>query len=841
MKKKITIRHYLVGFTWLLFLCFSAKAQQTTSKPGKKIYIHYDKDTYVAGETIWFKAYFLNNGKPDGTCNNFYLQVFNPQGEMISSKKLPVEGATAKGSLDLPDSIMQGFYSLRGFTPAQLSAPTSLMYNKPVFVFNLSRPAPPAMQDSTMDLPAVQFYPEGGYLTEGVLSALVFETRDENGRPAAISGTIKMDDSIVVAPFKSEINGTGRIQIKPVAGKKYTAVINSAAGPVSYSLPEVKSSGVNIKIEDEPGGKLFTISRTRREKDKYSKLIFIAEQNGLPVYENEIAFDNFYSVKGHLVTRDLPSGLIRFALYNEQMQLLQERMGMIDNGEYRDNAEIAVVKKGTGKRGENIINIQFQEAAQRSCSVSVIALEKTDSPSKTNIITHTILGDVLDADNNSPAKYFTGAKDSSLLQAFDNSLLIAGQKNKPETADATALAETAIPDNYLMSMKGHLISTKTKQPVTGGILSMFFEAEDSADLNFEIPVDVNGGFFVDSLLFRGITKLHLGYTNAKGVKEQTEITIHTNLTDSLAAILPFRVSQAKHYPMAPTGGSFTMGRSGYGLSAKEDTKDLDPVIVSGSKYRKAVDEVNDKYTSGAFRSMGKYNFDNINQPENNRVLSVYDYVLRSVRELGTQDGNFINRRNLSLFAEMSQKDQTRKQDSLDQKIGPYGSPGSVRLADLEQERGKNFIVNVFVNESQVYPAMLKTITMDQVALVKFYGPGFVGAGGNDGPGGALAIYLKKEVEINFNDKKPEKQEAIPVTGYALVKKFVSPDYATNQATETNDRRKTLYWNPDIYTSPDNKSVELKFYHNDFGGSYKIILQGFDANGKLVYKELVIDN
>ena len=43
--------------------------------PTEKIYIHYDKQGgYLAGETIWFKAYLYSNGKPSGLSNNFFSQ-----------------------------------------------------------------------------------------------------------------------------------------------------------------------------------------------------------------------------------------------------------------------------------------------------------------------------------------------------------------------------------------------------------------------------------------------------------------------------------------------------------------------------------------------------------------------------------------------------------------------------------------------------------------------------------------------------------------------------------------------------------------------------------------------
>ena len=46
-----------------------------TKHPTEKIYIHYDKDYYVAGETIWFKAYLYSNGQPSDLSYNFYLQL----------------------------------------------------------------------------------------------------------------------------------------------------------------------------------------------------------------------------------------------------------------------------------------------------------------------------------------------------------------------------------------------------------------------------------------------------------------------------------------------------------------------------------------------------------------------------------------------------------------------------------------------------------------------------------------------------------------------------------------------------------------------------------------------
>lgn len=58
----------------------SALKELSAQFPQEKIYIHYDKDYYIAGQTIWFKSYLYSNWKPSGLSNNFYIQFINDKG-----------------------------------------------------------------------------------------------------------------------------------------------------------------------------------------------------------------------------------------------------------------------------------------------------------------------------------------------------------------------------------------------------------------------------------------------------------------------------------------------------------------------------------------------------------------------------------------------------------------------------------------------------------------------------------------------------------------------------------------------------------------------------------------
>jgi hypothetical protein len=76
-------------------------------------------------------------------------------------------------------------------------------------------------------------------------------------------------------------------------------------------------------------------------------------------------------------------------------------------------------------------------------------------------------------------------------------------------------------------------------------------------------------------------------------------------------------------------------------------------------------------------------------------------------------------------------------------------------------------------------------------------------------------------------------------GYTPVKEFYSPDYATIINTNTQpDLRTTLYWNPNIITNKTTPEQTIKFYNNDITRRFKIVLEGMNADGKLIHMEKI---
>jgi len=800
------------SFTALVFLlaAFSLAAQKyetalnnlTSQQQAEKIYIHYDKEYYVAGETIFFKAYLFSEGKPSGVSNNLYLQFTDSKGGVVSTKKFPIMGAVAKGSISLPDSLPQGNYYLRALTPGMLNYEDAFIYTKDIFVFKPS--AAVLKENTTSQNVSVQFFPESGHLVDGILTVVGFKAVDQWGTPVEINGVIHTDDGTTIASFKTFHDGIGKVQFKPQAGKKYTATVETVAGERTYLLPEVKESGINLKVQDEKGGKKFQLSRSEKDKALFETVVLVAQINNHVVYENEITFEDYPSIVGHLVTDSLPSGILHLTVFNKDGAPLAERLSFIDNQEYIGNAAINTIKITTEKRSENTFELNFMDAIQRSCSVSITDASGNSFNDNDNIWSRLLLTSDLKGYVNNAAWYFTDRSDTT-KQALDNLLLTQGWSRFDWTKIlANQFPEKKYSDQPYLSITGKVMDEKGKENLSGGKLNIYLEAEDSTTQNYEAAINTAGAFSIDSLLFYGTAKFFYAYTDTKGKARPALVFLNENPLQVVMTTVPPTITDNRVAKSANNlqAKDEVATRYGYVKSRLDEIKELERVTVHAVSNKKPIDVVNEKYTTGVFRSPGKVNLDNINEPANDKSLNAVDYIKNSIQQIEIQNGGIVNRKNFSLVS------------------------------------GQKWAVGIFIDEAPASIFQLRLLRADDIALVKFYEAGFVGVGSNF-PGGAVAVYTK---ERSNEDEKPDKLNFVEYKGYSISKEFYNPDYNNKETKQPlADNRTTIYWNPDVYTDTETKSIKLSFFNNDFSKKFKVVAEGFDARGRLIHLEKIIGN
>ena len=84
--------------------------------PVEKVYLHLDKDNYIAGETVWFKSYLYSDFYPDTISTTLYVELLNGSSVPISVKILPVVYGNTKGQFELPDTLATGYYFIRAYS-----------------------------------------------------------------------------------------------------------------------------------------------------------------------------------------------------------------------------------------------------------------------------------------------------------------------------------------------------------------------------------------------------------------------------------------------------------------------------------------------------------------------------------------------------------------------------------------------------------------------------------------------------------------------------------------------------------------------------------------------------
>src|SRR5690606_40553535 len=58
----------------------------TQNYPQEKVYLHFDKDYYAPGETMWFSAYITLNGLPALGARNLYAELRDANGAIVQKE-----------------------------------------------------------------------------------------------------------------------------------------------------------------------------------------------------------------------------------------------------------------------------------------------------------------------------------------------------------------------------------------------------------------------------------------------------------------------------------------------------------------------------------------------------------------------------------------------------------------------------------------------------------------------------------------------------------------------------------------------------------------------------------
>jgi hypothetical protein len=88
------------------------------SFPREEIYVHTDRQEYIAGENVWFAAYLFDrrSSKPSTGSRIVYFEILNAENKPVVQKRISLGNVSGSGYVNLSDTLSPGYYTLRAYT-----------------------------------------------------------------------------------------------------------------------------------------------------------------------------------------------------------------------------------------------------------------------------------------------------------------------------------------------------------------------------------------------------------------------------------------------------------------------------------------------------------------------------------------------------------------------------------------------------------------------------------------------------------------------------------------------------------------------------------------------------
>lgn len=433
----------------------------------EKVYIHTDREAYLTGESIWFKAYVTDGSfhRPLDLSKVLYLEVVQEDNTPILQTKISLDKGKGNGTLYLPATINSGNYVVRAYTNWMKNFPADFLFQKTISIINTFKSVD-LQPNSVSSKPDAQFFPEGGNLVAGITSKVAFRVIDTNGKGLDFKGAILNQNQDTVVNFSPLKFGIGSFFFTPQQGEVYQAIITDSKRNVNkYEMPSIQTSGYVLQVNDSSDHVVIQISGTNTQDPVF---IFIHARNSISVSDYKFLPQGKTQVT--LPKGKLHDGISHITIFDKGLEPVCERLyfkrpeNLLKMKITTDNESYT-----TRRRVRSTIETVREDSMPRIASTSVTVYRIDSLYDKKIHMPHYIwLSADLKGTIESPEYYFSDAP--MVSQAVDNLMLTHGWRR----FKWKAVLEKKSFISFLPEYRGHLVQGFVKnekgEPI-GGILT----------------------------------------------------------------------------------------------------------------------------------------------------------------------------------------------------------------------------------------------------------------------------------------------------------------------------------------------------------------------------------
>lgn len=408
-----------------------SQVQASKDQRSEKIFVHTDKQVYLPGEILWFKAYHVTaaTNKAINNSNMAYVELLNDQKEPVLQAKVVLTDGLGSGSFYLPPTLGSGNYLFRAYSDEMKSLGSASFFSKEITILNVDKQQTTAGTQVKYDL---QFFPEGGKIVDGIPTKVAFKLSNQFGQGVDFEGLILDQRDQIVKEIKSHKFGIGSFSLAPAPATTYKVKIYLKNGQIiDQNLPAIFNEGYGLNVSTAVNGQVkVKVSASKSLEGQKAYLVVHAKNKGVKFAE---ALPLKYQGTEFLIDEQiLDAGISEITLFNEKQQPVAERLYF---KRPQQDLSFELLKSNTVFGPRKPVNLTLQTTSKSGkieptqLSVAVYQIDSlSKSADQEGIFDYLWLSSELKGKIESPTYYFS-ANNAETRTALDNLMLSHGWRD----------------------------------------------------------------------------------------------------------------------------------------------------------------------------------------------------------------------------------------------------------------------------------------------------------------------------------------------------------------------------------------------------------------------------
>ena len=820
--------------------------EQIEHYPQEKLHVSTDKDSYIAGDTIWLRAHCADAAthRPVAASRYVYVELRDDRGSLVRRIKLLSRDSVYSGYLPTQSLERFGDYSLTAYTLYMRNPGPEYFFKKPLTIrpYRESRRTQRNTSVRKVSDFDVSFFPEGGYLIDGYDCCVAFKALGDDGGSVEVTGVLKNDRDETVDTLRTLHGGMGCLRFTAHTGERYYAECTMAGGKTErFELPASRNTACVLKIlQTEENFTVLPISG--RPLPKGLKLLVHCRGN--ICYHKPWNYDY-----ASLIFRrsDLPGGILQILLLDKAGNALSERL-VFNRGEELATTDVQV--RGTLKQRTKVtlaVAATDPDGRPAAGDFSIAVTDRAAVPAATSgsIYSTLLLTSELRGTIETPDWYFEG-RDAARVAALDALLLTQGWRryDVPEL-----MKKEYVEPQYPLEVGQEIIGRISKSGLWNRRkkLSRYEMRMIVPSLHYvtKCAVDDTGAFALNGFDFPDSTLYVLRPAAVRGSMPEATVKVARDSFPEVGT-LPRVPAQEQKKPYIAQARYYIEQRG------QTDMRNIliDTVYVT---HHKRLESTRPEHRLAARTWTAE-------QIKESGAGTILDFIARmpgmsvvgrQVSYRGYRPGFMVDGRLEETVGEMNPVRAFRstgmgRNHKTQTRLPPIPDPGGwidftgmnySNTNSAQQSTGGNKRQIQYIDDFDNVPDILY-YPLEIVSRIDLIEGGNMVLWGVSHwkQAGIISITTKKGKELDDATRTLPARDvefASPL-GYQTPAEFYAPAYATEKARRSMvpDYRTTLYWNPTVKLDDTGQAI-VEFYTSDAPADYDITIEGITQTGKIV--------